>query len=170
MKDSGAQAVYLGGIVCNNGAKLLKDLRSVLGPKPVFAGPDGWTPYVSTLAAGSAAQGMYVSYAGYPLNKLGPAGRKFIAALKAYAKIQGTPPPYSVYQGQTAQIMLDAIARSDGTRNSVSSELFKTNVKNGIMGSFHFDANGDTVPFKAISFDQLKGKTGVYVYVVITKV
>ena len=27
IKDSGAESVYLGGIVCNNGVKLLKDLR-----------------------------------------------------------------------------------------------------------------------------------------------
>ena len=38
IKDSGAQSVYLGGIVCNNGVKLLKDIRSVVGSKPVFVG------------------------------------------------------------------------------------------------------------------------------------
>ena len=41
-------------------------------------------------------------------------------------------------------------------------QLFKTNVKNGIMGTFHFDRNGDTVPLKWISFDQLRGKTRAY--------
>ena len=38
IKDSGAESVYLGGIVCNNGVKLLKDIRSVVGSKPVFVG------------------------------------------------------------------------------------------------------------------------------------
>jgi branched-chain amino acid transport system substrate-binding protein len=170
IKDSGAQSVYLGGIVCNNGVKVLKDIRSVVGPKPVFVGPDGWTPYSATLGAGSAAQGMYVSYAGLPLQKLGPTGKTFIAGLKAYAKINGDVPPYAVYQGQSAQILFAAIARSNGTRASVSSELFKTNVKNGIMGNIQFDANGDTIPTKAISFDKLVGKTGKYAFVVITKV
>ncbi len=79
-------------------------------------------------------------------------------------------PPYAVYQAQAAQIMLDAIARSDGTRPSVVKELFKTNVKNGIMGTFRFDKNGDIVPFKWISFDQLRGKNGVPVYAVVEKV
>lgn len=172
IKDSGAESVYLGGLVCNNGVKLLKDLRSVLGPKPVFAGPDGWTPYSATLGAGSAAQGMYVSYAGLPLETLGKTGKKFIADFSKYLKQPKgeLPPPYSIYQAQSAQVLLDAIARSDGTRASVTSELFKTNIKNGIMGSFHFDKNGDILPIKAISFDQLKGKTGKYVFVVITKV
>lgn len=170
IKDSGAQSVYLGGLVCNNGVKLLKDIRSVVGPKPVFVGPDGWTPYSATLGAGSAAQGMYVSYAGLPLSKLGPAGKTFMAGLRAYAKIKGDIPPYAVYQGQSAQIMFAAIARSNGTRASVTSELFKTNVKNGIMGNIRFDKNGDTIPIKAISFDKLVGDTGKYAFVVITKV
>ena len=39
--------------------------------------------------------------------------------------------------------MIDAIARSDGTRRSVARALFKTCVHNGILGSFCFDANGD---------------------------
>jgi hypothetical protein len=75
-----------------------------------------------------------------------------------------------VYEAQAAQITLDAIAKSDGTRASVLSNLFKTKVTNGIMGTFHFDANGDIAPIKAISFDQLKGKTGKFVYVDIQKV
>ncbi len=56
IKGTGAKAVYFGGIVCNNGAKLIKDLRAVLGPDVVFAAPDGFTPYSATLAAGSAAR------------------------------------------------------------------------------------------------------------------
>jgi branched-chain amino acid transport system substrate-binding protein len=172
VKASGALAVYLGGIVCNNGAKLIKDLRAVLGPDVVFVGPDGWTPYSATLAAGSAAQGMYISYAGLPLEKLGPTGKKFIADFSKFLKLKTgeLPPPYSVYQAQGVQVMLEAIKRSNGTRASVTSQLFKTKVVNGIMGTFHFDKNGDTVPTKAISFDQLRGDTGVPVYEVILKV
>ena len=172
VKAAGAQAVYLGGIVCNNGAKLIKDLRAVLGPDVVFVGPDGWTPYSATLAAGSAAQGMYISYAGLPLEKLGATGKKFIADFSKFLKLKTgeLPPPYSVYQAQGAQVMLEAIKRSNGTRASVTSELFKTKVVNGIMGTFHFDKNGDTVPTKAISFDQLRGDTGVPVYEVVLKV
>jgi branched-chain amino acid transport system substrate-binding protein len=172
IKTSGAEAVYLGGIVCNNGVKLLKDLRAAVGSKPLFAGPDGWTPYSATAGAGSAAAGMYISYAGQPLQKMGPVGKKFIAQFRAYAKIKGNTPPYSIYQAQSAQVMLDAIGRSNGTRASVVKELFKTNVKNGIMGSFRFDKNGDTIPLKYISFDQLIGTTGdaKFAYVSITKV
>ena len=79
-------------------------------------------------------------------------------------------PPYAVYQAQAAQIMFGAIARSDGTRASVVKEMFKTKVKNGIMGTFGFDKNGDIVPNKWITFDQFRGNTYVSVYAVVTKV
>ena len=165
-----AQAVYLGGIVCNNGVKLIRDLRAAIGARPTLVAPDGFTPYSATAAAGAAAQGMYISYAGQPLSRLGPAGKRFLAAFKKYAKISGQVPPYAVYQAQTAQVLLEAIRRSNGTRASVTQQLFRTNVKNGIMGSFRFDKNGDIVPNKWISFDRLKGKTGVYVTAVVTRV
>jgi branched-chain amino acid transport system substrate-binding protein len=168
--SSNADSVYLGGIVCNNGVKLIKDLRAAVGPGPVFVAPDGFTPYSATLGAGSAAQGMVISYAGQPLSKLGPAGKKFIKDFRAYAKIKGNMPPYAVYQAQAAQIMIGAIARSNGTRASVVREMFKTRVKNGIMGTFRFDKNGDIIPNKWISFDKLKGNTGVYEFAVVTKV
>ena len=41
-------------------------------------------------------------------------------------------------------MLLDAIARSDGSRASVLRELFRTHVRNGLLGSFGFDARGDT--------------------------
>ena len=40
-------------------------------------------------------------------------------------------------------MLLDAIARSDGTRESVLEELFATRTERGLLGSFGFDENGD---------------------------
>jgi branched-chain amino acid transport system substrate-binding protein len=156
-------AIYFGGIVCNNGVKLLKDIRAAVGKKVQFAGPDGWTPYSATAAAGSAAQGMLVTYAGLPLEKLPAKGQAFIKAFSKFLHLPAgeLPPPYSVYQAQAAQIILAAIAKSNGTRADVNAKLFASRVTNGIMGTFHFDKNGDITPTKAISMDRIKGKTGV---------
>jgi branched-chain amino acid transport system substrate-binding protein len=164
-------AIYFGGIVCNNGVKLLKDIRAAVGPKVQFAGPDGWTPYSATAAAGSAAQGMLVTYAGLPLQKLPATGKAFIRAFSKYLKLPAgeLPPPYSVYQAQGAQILLNAIAKSNGTRADVNKKMFATRVSNGIMGTFHFDKNGDITPTKAIAMDRIKGKTGVPAGSVILK-
>ena len=47
---------------------------------------------------------------------------------------------------QAAEVVLDAIGRSNGTRASVLEQLKATNVKNGILGSFRFDRYGDITP------------------------
>jgi branched-chain amino acid transport system substrate-binding protein len=169
IKATGAASIYLGGIVCNNGVKLLKDIRAVLGAGPLFVGPDGWTPFTATAKAGSAAQGMFVSVAGLPISKLGKTGRAFLKAFAKYQK-QKQVDPYAVYAAQTAQIMLGAIAKSNGTRLSVVREMFKTKVKGGIMGTFEFDKNGDICPVKAISFYELRKNVGVYNFVVVNRV
>ena len=44
---------------------------------------------------------------------------------------------------EAAEILLDAIARSDGTRASVTRELPRTQVDNGILGNIRFDRYGD---------------------------
>jgi branched-chain amino acid transport system substrate-binding protein len=48
VKSSGAQGVFLGGIVCLNGGKVIKDLRAVLGAKFPMLMPDGFTPFSAT--------------------------------------------------------------------------------------------------------------------------
>ena len=169
IKATKAQSVYLGGIVCNNGVKLIKDLGAVLGKGVTLSGPDGFTPFSATAGAGTAAQGMYISVAGLPISKLGPAGKKFLVG---FAKYQGRSvvDPYAVYAAQSAQILLGAIGRSNGSRSSTVRELFKTKIKGGLMGTFQFDKNGDICPTKAISFYRLVGKEGKYHSVVLQTV
>jgi ABC-type branched-chain amino acid transport systems, periplasmic component len=43
MKSSGAQAVFIGGLICENGGKLVKDIRAG-APKVNILAPDGFTP------------------------------------------------------------------------------------------------------------------------------
>ncbi len=161
IKATGAQSVYLAGIVCNNGVKLIKDIGAVLGRGVTLSAPDGFTPYSATAGAGAAAQGMYISYAGVPLSLLGAKGKAF---LRAFAKYQGRSvvDPYAVYAAQTAQIMLNAIGNSNGSRLSVVRAMMKSNIKGGIMGTFRFDRNGNICPFKTISFDRLVGTSGKF--------
>src|SRR5205807_1241076 len=45
IKASGAQAVFLGGIICNNGAKLMQDIKAV-DPKIQLQMPDGFSDEV----------------------------------------------------------------------------------------------------------------------------
>ena len=47
---------------------------------------------------------------------------------------------------QAAELVVQAIARSDGTRASVLRELKASHVRDGLLGSFRFDSNGDLTP------------------------
>src|SRR6059058_5627170 len=42
IKATGADAIFLGGIICNNGAKLIKDLRAGV-PNATLIAPDGFS-------------------------------------------------------------------------------------------------------------------------------
>jgi ABC-type branched-subunit amino acid transport system substrate-binding protein len=91
---------------------------------------------------GEAAEGMTISRAGLPLDRLPAAGASFVARFRA--AIGEQPDPDSVYAAQAADVLLNAIARSNGTRASVARELFTTRVHNGIIGSFTITREGDT--------------------------
>jgi ABC-type branched-subunit amino acid transport system substrate-binding protein len=53
---------------------------------------------------------------------------------------------YVTETAQAAEALLAAIARSDGSRGSVTVELRRLEIENGILGSFRFDRNGDITP------------------------
>ena len=53
--------------------------------------------------------------------------------------------PDALYTAQATEVMLDAIARSDGSRASVTAPCSRP-VKNGLIGDVRFDANGDIHP------------------------
>ena len=144
VRRSGADGVYLGGHLSANGGKLLRDLRGALSSRVAVIASDGFLPIADVItAAGPAASGVYVTLAGAPDSALGAAGSRF---LDAFGRDYGRPAPdyTAAYAAQAAQLLLDAIARSDGTRGSVNRELRATRTgAAGILGAVDFDTNGD---------------------------
>ncbi len=141
--SSGAQAVYVGGLVDTNAGSVIRDLRSQLGQSVTLLGPSGLSPIpLLVQKSGRAAIDMYVSFAGILTEALPPAGARWAKRFGATQRSTQVGPE-AVYTAQAAEVLLDAIARSDGTRASVLEELFRTNVRNGLLGSFGFDSNGD---------------------------
>jgi branched-chain amino acid transport system substrate-binding protein len=144
IKQSGADGVFLGGLICENGGKLVKDLRNVLGDSVKILAPDGFTPISAVVdGAGQAAEGMYVSVAGQPNENLGQTGQQFVKDFGA-TQPGGQVDPYSSYAAQAAESLLTAIENSDGTRADVTDQLLQTNVTDGILGSFKINSDGDT--------------------------
>src|SRR6185503_1497943 len=60
------------------------------------------------------------------------------------AAIGTRPDTYSVYAAQAADLVLDAIGRSDGTRRAVVRNVLSARVNRGILGSFAITPTGDT--------------------------
>jgi branched-chain amino acid transport system substrate-binding protein len=142
IKDKNVTGVFVGSLVCENGGKLVKDLRTTLGSSVKLLLPDGFTPISAVVeGAGAAAEGAFVSVAGLPNSKLKGQGRAFLRAFQKVA--HKAPDPYSVYAAQATVAMLSAISKSNGTRASVTSQIFKTNLKGSITGNLKFNAQGD---------------------------
>ena len=137
VKASGAQAVFLGGIVCNNGAKLMQDLRAG-APNVKLQMPDGFS---DPAANGAVANGAYISVAGQPPKSLTGQGATFV---KSFGKQIGTEPnPYSQYGAQAMQVMLQAVATGGGDRAKTTKAIFGINITNGIIGNFTINSTGD---------------------------
>ncbi len=161
IKASGADSVFLGGIVCNNGGKLIKDLRAGLGPDVTLVGPDGWTPISATIeGAGDASNNMYITQPGIPVDQLQGAGKEFVDAFQE--EFGKAPDPYTVYAAQAAVVLLDAVEVAGNDRPKVAEELFNTDVSDGILGSFQIDENGDTT-LGTVAVNQIKDGESTFV-------
>jgi branched-chain amino acid transport system substrate-binding protein len=150
IKQSGADGIFLGGIICNNGGKLIKDLKAGV-PDATLVAPDGFSDPKSN---GPAYEGSYVSVAGQPPSGLKGEGATFVKDFTQ--EIGRTPNPYSAYGAQAMEVMLDAIGKSDGTRGAVAKNLFGLTVTDGILGTFTINDQGDT-NLNPITIYQQKG-------------
>ena len=167
IKNSGADAVFLGGLECENGGKLIKDLRAGLGTSVVLEAPDGFSSFKDTIAhAGSASNGMYISIAGEPYQNLAAAGKKFA---KDFGKSIGLSPtkvnPYSNYGATAMLVMLKAVAQSGGNRAGVSKGVYNHSFSNTPIGNFKLNANGDTNA-GVISFYHVKGTNAPFLKII----
>jgi DNA-binding SARP family transcriptional activator/ABC-type branched-subunit amino acid transport system substrate-binding protein len=134
---AGADGVFLAG---TSDLLLLHDLRARLGRGfPLIS--SGFDPETAALG-GAGGEGMTISYPGPAAGLLRGEGARFVASFSE--KFAKKPDRFAVNAAQAMDVLLDAIARSDGTRASVTSKLFSTRVSNGILGSFWITPTGDT--------------------------
>ena len=138
---TGADGVFLGVPSVPSSVRLLTALRARLGPDLQLMAPEVFDPETAKLA-GAAAEGMTITQPGPSADDLPPAGKEFVAAYRA--RFGNAPTRYALAAAQATDVMLDAIARSDGSRASVTRNVFRTRVSNGILGSFWITPTGDT--------------------------
>lgn len=118
--------IYIGGTYDLNGGQLVKDKFNILGNNTAvkMLGPDGFTGYPD-LDKQPESQGMYLTFAGLASSQLSAqagAGAKLLAAYKA--KYGAAPVGnYPLYGVAAVQVIMAALAKSDGTRASVVDQV-----------------------------------------------
>ncbi len=144
-------AIMVGMVVDNNASQLLKDKVAIMGDntKVKYIGPDGIQTQAFIDGAGKdVAEGAYASVAGLPFDKLNAAGQTFLKAYEAkYGKLTE---PYAIYGYEAMNVLLQAFENvcaaggNPADRATVNKAVFAIKDFQGVLGTWSFDANGDT--------------------------
>jgi branched-chain amino acid transport system substrate-binding protein len=137
------ESVAIVGLLTVGSAAMVRELRAAIGPDVSISTPDAFQLNDLFTLAGPAAEGMYVTVYGIPNDRLPPRGKQFLEAFATSRGGDAGPESAAAYGAQATEILLDAIARSDGTRGSVTEQLRQTNVRGGILGDVSWDEHGD---------------------------
>lgn len=126
IKATNPDCLFIGGIYDNNGGQLIKDKVKVLGDNTevITMVPDGFTGYPA-FQAQPEAEGVYLSFAGLDQASLLAQGGAGADLVNAYKEKYGQAPvgSYPLYGAAAMQVILKAIAQSDGTRKSITEQV-----------------------------------------------
>ena len=122
---------------------MIRALRQRLGSRVTILANAGSLPIARLFQhAGLGARGVYISTPFLPNAELPSPGRGFVAGFAA-TQHQALVDPAAVNAAQAAELLLDAIARSNGTRQSVTRALLTSCVRNGLLSGVCVNRNGD---------------------------
>src|SRR6185369_12926478 len=161
--------VYYGGITQNNAGQLWKDLREAM-PNVKLMGPDGIYEEAFLTAAGDAAEGTFLTFGGTTADQYTGDAAKFRDDYKA--KFGGDLEVYTIYGYEAANVTLAALEKASkagakdaaGLRKGILDALAATKDFKGVLGTWSFDANGDT-SLKVFSGTEVKGGKFTFVKV-----
>jgi branched-chain amino acid transport system substrate-binding protein len=144
IKAARPDLVYFGGTTQSKGGQLAKDMASA-GIDAIFMAPDGCLEQVFIESAGAAnLEGRcFVTFGGLPPEKLVGKGSEFVARYRErYGEL---PEAYAVYGYEAMGVALRAI-RDAGKkdRRAIADAALALRDYDGALGSWSFDANGDT--------------------------
>jgi len=145
IKDSGADAVFTGGIIDKNAPQLYKDLHAAMPTAKLF-GPDGVADPAFTAELPDDVQKFtYLTAPTVSPDELPPAGQKFY---KDFEAEYGTKPadiaPYAVYGYEAMDDVLSSIEKGGDNRQAVVDAFFSIKDKDSVLGKYSIDPDGDT--------------------------
>ena len=153
--DARPDGIFLGGWWDYGGDRVLRALRERLGPRIPIMATQAFLPIPDMLEqVGPAARGLYVTAEDTPAaaREPSPASRRFV---RDFGQLSSEP--FVLNAAQAADVVMRAIARSDGSRASVLEEIRTGAVKNGVLGDFRFE-RGDVTP-AAVPVVRVTGRT-----------
>lgn len=144
IKASGADGIFLGGVSTNNGGQLIKDKVDIVGDNDAvkLMVPDGFILSSIFEESGDKVEGAFGSAPTKPVDQITGAGRTLLDEFKE-AEGGKVIEVYTSYAMAAAQVALDAISRSDGSREDIIAKMFETDLPDTVVGALSFDANGD---------------------------
>lgn len=159
IRASGADVVYMGGVVETGAQVIIRQMKDLglVAPRVKFLGPDGL--FQDELLKGATcdaalATEMRITFAGLPFEKMKGVGAKTYEAYKARYKIE--PTSYALYAAEAARVAIEGIRRAApeidkalaakdirAARDAVRRAIAATRNFEGINGKWSFDENGD---------------------------
>jgi branched-chain amino acid transport system substrate-binding protein len=175
IRASGADLVYMGGVIETGAQVVIRQMKEVglVAPRTRFMGPDGLLEEELLKGAtcdAALATDMRITFAGLPFEKMRGVGAKTYESYRA--KFNKEPTAYALYAVEGARVVIDAIRRAapemerakDVTekREAVRRAIAATKNFEGINGKWSFDENGDVdydtmSGFKAVKADAPPG-------------
>ena len=153
---SGADLVYMGGVIHAGGSVIIREMQDagLVAPRARVMGPDGL--FVDELLTGptceaAAATEVRVTFPGLPPDRMRGTGA---ATYEQYKKTFGTEPTaFALYAVEAGRIAVDGIRRAAveigsarnvrDQREAVRKAIATTRNFEGINGTWSFDRNGD---------------------------
>ena len=151
IKAEGPDLVYFGGVTTTGGGLVRKQMPDV-GLAIPYEGGDGIVEDEFLKVAGNAANGSFGTVASVNVKAIA-AAQAFVSGYKA--KFHEDPGAYSANSYVAATIIIDAVKAVGPDRAKVRAWVAALRGYKSIIGTFSFDANGDTTN-RVISIYQVK--------------
>lgn len=144
IKQANPDLVYFGGTTQSNAGQIAKDLVSG-GLNVKYMVPDGCfeNAFIESAGKENVEGRAYITFGGVPPKQLTGKGKEFYEKYKA--KFNAEPEGYAIYGYEAAKVAIDAIGRAGKKdRRAILDAVAATKNFNGALGTWSFDANGDT--------------------------
>jgi branched-chain amino acid transport system substrate-binding protein len=149
IQGQGADCFFFAGIVSNGGVQIVKDVHSAIPAAKIFGGDgvctDTWTNAAKGGVPAAIDPLIQCTVATQDLLAY-PGGKTFLAAYQAKYGVSN-PDPYAIYGYAVMQLALNTIKNLGAQGNSKSAvlaALFADKSVQSVLGTYGFNANGDT--------------------------